>query len=85
MNANLLDRILSLNSPALELLIATARWKEVPTFFERIKVMLKGAGVKDQLRLGVWTESAMTMTSILNLILIKNKEVSPNEFYFAAG
>jgi hypothetical protein len=41
--------------------------------------MLNSAGVKDQLRSGVWAECVMTVTFLSNVILIKNKEVCPYE------
>jgi hypothetical protein len=44
--------------------------------------MLNSAGVKDQLRSGVWEECAMTMTFLLNVTSIKNKEVYPYELLF---
>jgi hypothetical protein len=50
--------------------------RKFQTFFGRIRAMLNNAGVKDQLRSGVWAECAMTVTSI------KNKEVCPYELLF---
>jgi hypothetical protein len=50
------------------------------TFFGRIKAMLNSAGVKDQLRSGVWAKCAMTVTFLLNFTSIKDKKVCPYEF-----
>jgi hypothetical protein len=52
------------------------------TFFGRIRAMLNSAGVKDQLRSGVWAECAMTVTFLSNVTSIKNKEVCPYELLF---
>jgi hypothetical protein len=46
--------------------------KKVPNF-GRIRAMLNSAGVKDQLKSGVWAECAMTLTFLLNVTSIKNK------------
>jgi hypothetical protein len=43
------------------------------TFFGRIRAMLNGAGVKDQLRSGFWAESAMTVRCLLNVTSIKKE------------
>jgi hypothetical protein len=51
-------------------------------FFGRIRAMLNIAGVKDQLRSGVWTECAMTLTFLSNVTSIKNKEVCAYELLF---
>jgi hypothetical protein len=56
--------------------------RKLQTFFGRIRAMLNNAGVKDQLRSGVWTECAMTVTFLLNDSSIKNKEVCPFELLF---
>jgi hypothetical protein len=47
--------------------------------------MLNSAGIKDQIRSGVWVECAITMTFLLNVTSIKNKEVCPYELLFAAS
>jgi hypothetical protein len=52
------------------------------TFFGRIRAMLNSAGVKDQLRSGVWAECAMTVTFLSNVTSIKSKEVCPYELLF---
>jgi hypothetical protein len=44
--------------------------------------MLNNAGVKDQLRSGVWAECAMKVTFLLSVTSIKNKEVCPYELLF---
>jgi hypothetical protein len=44
--------------------------------------MLNSAGVRDQLRSGVWSECTMTVTFLLNVISIKNKEICPYELLF---
>jgi hypothetical protein len=51
-------------------------------FFGRIRAMLNSAGVKDQLRYGVWAECTMTVTFLSNLTSIKNKEVCPYKLLF---
>jgi hypothetical protein len=56
--------------------------RKFQTFFERIRTMLKSAGVKDQLRSRVWAEYANTVTFLLNVISIKNKQVCPYELLF---
>jgi hypothetical protein len=53
--------------------------KKVPNFFGRIRDMINSAGVKDQLRSGVWAEYEMTVTFLFNVKSIKNKEVYPYE------
>jgi hypothetical protein len=47
--------------------------RKFQTFFVRIRAMLNSAGVKDQLRSGVWTECAMIVMFLLNVTSIKNK------------
>jgi hypothetical protein len=49
--------------------------RKLQTFFGRIRGMLNSAGVNNHLRSGVWPECAKTMTFLLNLALIKNKEI----------
>jgi hypothetical protein len=56
--------------------------RKFQTFFGIIRAMLNSAGVKDQLRSGVWEECAMTVTFLLNVTSIKNKEVCPYELLF---
>jgi hypothetical protein len=56
--------------------------KKFQTFFGRIRAMLNSAGVKDQLRSGVWAECAMTVMFLSNVTSIKNKEVCPYELLF---
>jgi hypothetical protein len=56
--------------------------KNVPNFFGRIRSMINSPGVKDQLRSGVWAECVMTVTFLLNVTSIKNKEVCPYELLF---
>jgi hypothetical protein len=56
--------------------------RKFQTFFGRIRAMLISAGVKDQLRSGVWAECVMTVTFLLNVTSIKNKEVCPYELLF---
>jgi hypothetical protein len=56
--------------------------RKFQTFFGKIRAMLNRAGVKDQLRSGVWAECAMTVTLLLNVTSIKNKEVCPYEILF---
>jgi hypothetical protein len=41
--------------------------RKFQTFFGRIRAMLNNAGVKDQLRSGVWAECAMTVTFLSNV------------------
>jgi hypothetical protein len=57
--------------------------RKFQTFFGRIRAMLNSAGVKDQLRSGVWAECVMTVTFLLNVTSIKNKEVFPYELLFS--
>jgi hypothetical protein len=59
--------------------------RKFQTFFGRIRAMLNSAGVKGQIRSGVWVECAMTMTFLLNVTSIKNKKVCPYELLFAAS
>jgi hypothetical protein len=47
--------------------------RKFQTFFGRIRAMLNSAGVKYQLRSGVWAECAITVTFLLNVASIKNK------------
>jgi hypothetical protein len=56
--------------------------RKFQTFFGRIRAMLNSVGVKDQLRSEVWAEFAMTVTFLLNVTSIKNKEVCPYELLF---
>jgi hypothetical protein len=57
--------------------------RKLQTFFGRIRVMLNSAGVKDQLRSGVWEECTMTVTFLSNVTSIKNKELCPYELLFS--
>jgi hypothetical protein len=41
--------------------------RKFQTFFGRIRAMLNSAGVKDQLRSGIWAEFAMTVMFLLNV------------------
>jgi hypothetical protein len=56
--------------------------RKFQTFFGRIRSMLNSAGAKDQFRSGVWAECAMTVTFLLNVTPIKNKEGCPYELLF---
>jgi hypothetical protein len=56
--------------------------RKFQTFFGRIRAMLNSAGVKDQLRSGVWAECAMTVMLLLTFTSIKNKEICPYELLF---
>jgi hypothetical protein len=56
--------------------------RKFQTFFGRIRAMLNNAGVKDQVRSGVWAACAMTVTFLLNVTSIKNKEVCTYELLF---
>jgi hypothetical protein len=56
--------------------------RKFQTFFGRTRSMLNSAGVKYQLRSGVWVECAMTVTFLSNVTSIKNKEVFPYELLF---
>jgi hypothetical protein len=51
-------------------------------FFGRTRAMLNDAGVKDQLRSGVWEECTMTVTFLSNVTSIKNNELCPYELLF---
>jgi hypothetical protein len=53
--------------------------RKFQNFFGRIRSMLNGAGVKDQLRSGVWAECSMAVTFVSNVTSIKNKELCPYE------
>jgi hypothetical protein len=44
--------------------------------------MLNGAGLKDDLRSGVWAECAMTVTFLSNITSVKNQEVCPHQLLF---
>jgi hypothetical protein len=56
--------------------------RKFQVLFGKIRAMLNSAGVKDQLRSGVWAEYAMTVTFLSNVTSIKNKEVCPYELLF---
>jgi hypothetical protein len=44
--------------------------------------MLNGAGLKDNLRSGVWAECAMTVTFLSNITSVKHQEVCPHQLLF---
>jgi hypothetical protein len=44
--------------------------------------MLNGAGLKDDLRSGVWAECAMTVTYLSDITSVKNREVCPHQLLF---
>jgi hypothetical protein len=48
----------------------------------RIRAMLNSTGFEDQLRSGFWEECAMTVTFLLNVTSIKNKEACCYELLF---
>jgi hypothetical protein len=56
--------------------------RKFQTFFGRIRAMLNSAGLKDQLRLGVWAESALTVTFLSNITSIKNQEICPYQLLY---
>jgi hypothetical protein len=47
-----------------------------------IRAMLNGAGLKDDLRSGVWADCAMPFTFLSNIISVKNPEVCPHQLLF---
>jgi hypothetical protein len=56
--------------------------RKFQTFFVRIRAMLNSAGLKDQLRLGVWAECALTVTIVSNITSIKNQEICPYQLLY---
>jgi hypothetical protein len=44
--------------------------------------VLNGAGLKDDLRSGVWAECAMTVTFLSNVTSVKNQEICPHQLLF---
>jgi hypothetical protein len=45
--------------------------RKFQTFFGRIRVVLNDAGLKDDLRLGVWAVRAITVTFLSNIMSVK--------------
>jgi hypothetical protein len=56
--------------------------RKFQTLFGRIRAMLNGAGLKDDLRSGVWAECAVTVTFLSNITSVKNQEVCPHQLLF---
>jgi hypothetical protein len=56
--------------------------RKFQTFFGRIRAMLNSAGLKYQLRSGVWSVSAMTVTYLSNITSIKEKMICPYQLLF---
>ena len=56
--------------------------RKFQTFYGRIRASLNGAGLKDDLRSGVWAECARTVTFLHNITSLKTKEVCPYELLF---
>ena len=56
--------------------------RKFQTFFGRIRAMLNSAGLKDNLRSGVWAECAMTVTFLSNITSIKNQEICPYQLLY---
>jgi hypothetical protein len=52
------------------------------TFFGRIRAMLNSAGLKDQLRSGVWAECTLTVTFLSNITSFKNQEICPYQLLY---
>lgn len=44
--------------------------------------MLNSAGLKKNLRLGVWTEYALTVTFLSNITLTKNQDICPYQLFY---
>jgi hypothetical protein len=53
--------------------------RKFQTFYGKIRASLNCAGLKDELRSGVWAECARTITFLHNITSIKAKEVCPYE------
>jgi hypothetical protein len=58
--------------------------RKFQTFFGRIRAMLNSAGLKDHLRSGVWSECAMTVTFLSNIISIKDKMICPYQLLYGS-
>jgi hypothetical protein len=56
--------------------------RKFQSLFGRIRTMLNNAGIKNQIRSGVWAECAMTVMFLSNVKSIKDKEVCPYELLF---
>jgi hypothetical protein len=56
--------------------------RKFQTFFGRIRAMLNSAGLKDDLRSGIWSECAMTVTFLSNITAINNKIICPYQILF---
>jgi hypothetical protein len=56
--------------------------RKFQTFYGRIRFSLNCAGLKDELRSGVWAECARTITFQHNITSIKTKEVCLHELLF---
>ena len=51
--------------------------------YGRIRAMLNGAGLKDEVRSGIWAESASTATFYSNVLLTNGRSKSPQKRMFA--
>ena len=56
--------------------------RKFQTFYGRIRSMLNGAGLKDELRTKIWAECAMTTTYLSNIIATKSESKCPYELLF---
>jgi hypothetical protein len=58
--------------------------RKFQTFYRRIGASLNCAGLKDELRSGVWAECARSITFLQNITSIKTNKVCPIELLFGA-
>ena len=56
--------------------------RKYQTLYGRIRAMLNGAGMKDEVRSGIWAECASTATFYSNVLLTNGKSKSPHELMF---
>jgi hypothetical protein len=52
------------------------------TLYDRIRAMVNGAGRKDEVRSGIWAESASTATFYSNVLLTNGRSKFPQELMF---
>jgi hypothetical protein len=56
--------------------------RKYQTLYGRIRAILNGAGLKDEVRSGIWTECASTATFYSNILLTNGRSKSPQELMF---
>jgi len=56
--------------------------RKFQTLFGRVRSMLNGAGLKDEVRTGIWAECASTATHYSNILVTRGSSASPYELLY---